>query len=100
MILVRRSRNYPHGLKVDECAHLACTRPRANMQLCHAHLQRLYRGQSIATPIGRDAAPYACEKPGCPKPEFLDGLCHRHWRRHVVETLAEHPIYQTAEVSA
>ena len=87
---VRRTSNYPHGVKVDACAHMECERPRHAVQLCEAHYRRLERGQNIATVIGRNEAPpaYICQRSGCPQPEFLDGLCGRHWRRARIEEKA------------
>lgn len=84
MILVRRSSNYPHGVKVDTCAYLQCDRPRYSHELCESHWARFKLGKSIATPlrpyVKHPPRPRICSVYRCTDPQYLDLLCVRHFR--------------------
>ena len=81
---VRRTRNQPHGIKVQKCAHLQCDKPRKCMQLCHAHYRRMADGISIAEPLERRRGPSEiCKAPGCVGDVWIANLCETHWIRAV-----------------
>ena len=84
-----RSRNYPHGIEVDSCAHLECDRPRRSNQLCHSHNRRMLAGYSIAAPLKVQRRPSEiCNQPGCVGDAFLNDMCAAHWRKARLAELA------------
>ena len=80
--MIYRSRNFPHAVRVADCAHLQCDRPRWRQQLCRTHFRRLEAGSSIANPV-RGQRPW-CLEIGCYEPQLRRrSLCLKHYREVV-----------------
>lgn len=62
----KRTSNYPHGVMVGTCAHMACWRPRRSHQLCETHARYLREGRSIAYPTHPRNIPPADKRPADP----------------------------------
>lgn len=81
---MKRSTNYPHGVRVAACAHLQCNRPRHARGLCESHWIRAKEGRSITTPLRiytkHPPRPRICSVYRCTDPQYLDLLCVRHFR--------------------